>query len=125
MKEMILVCDRCVISIPAIATVTLSNGKGKPITIDVCKKCQVEVYRVFTPKHQGKSAPISNDEWTGLLESTLKYVTKAKTVTPKQIHSETGLPVWRVAEILKELVNKKLIKKSGVGRSTTYQVKGK
>jgi hypothetical protein len=124
MKELILVCDRCTISIPAIATVTLTNGKGKPISIDVCKKHQVEVYKIFTPMHAGKATPISNDEWSGLLESTLKYVVKHKEVTPKTIMNDTGLPVWRVAELLKELVKGKKIRKVGVGRSTKYQAKG-
>jgi hypothetical protein len=124
MKEMILVCDRCTVSVPAVTTLTLGNGKGKPLSLDLCKKHQLELYKLFTPTHVGKSNPISDDTWHELLESTLKYVVKQGPTTPLAIAQETGLPRWRVGELLKELVKEKKLHKTGVGRSIRYQ-KGK
>jgi hypothetical protein len=128
MKEMILVCDHCRVSIPAVASISVSNGKGKPINLDLCKKHQQEVYKLLMPKHKDSSVsrgtPISSDEWDGLLVSTLKHVTKVGSTTPKAISQETGLPRWRVTELLQELVKDKKLTKTGVGRSIKYQ-KGK
>jgi hypothetical protein len=128
MKETILVCDRCSVSIPAIASITVTNGKGKPINLDLCKKHQLEVYRLLIPKHKGattaRGTPISSDEWDGLLASTLKYVAKAGPTTPMAIANDTGLPRWRVTELLNELLKDKKLTKTGVGRSIKYQ-KGK
>jgi hypothetical protein len=128
MKETILTCDRCRVSIPAVGTYMLSNGKGKPATLDLCKKHQKELLVWFSPLRTApvpisKAAPVSDEEWNAMLQSTYKYVLKHKEVTPKQVHTDTGLPAWRVNELLSELVNGKKLVRLGVARSSRYKVK--
>lgn len=121
MKETILTCDRCKVSIPAATTLHLSNGRGKPINLDVCKKHQAEVLKIFVPvRRVGSSGPMTEDDWVNFKDSTLRYVNDKGKTTSVSMQQDTGASIWHIRKALKELVKERKIKRTGIGPGSSY-----
>lgn len=120
MKATILVCDRCrPPKSPAVATLTLSNGRRGGPQLDLCQPHEAELRKFFTPVaiRQGiKAGQLPYEEAAKLV---LEFIKKNGPTRPKQLHH-----IIRSSGLYKAfalLLKSKSIKKTGTHRSVKYE----
>jgi hypothetical protein len=112
MKQTILVCDLCTASVPAVESLTVTNGQKTSVaSLDVCKKHLGQVLKLFAPG-VGDS-----------LRANIAAKLKTGKMSPKQLAELFSVPRWKINQCLARMLAAGEIVKEGNRRNAVYKGK--